>query len=110
MYDGVPRVMPVAVTIPDTTAALAMPKSMIRTTPSWSSRMLDGLRSRCTTGAGLPSIVTPQWALSRPAQSWMPRSRAWDAGNGPDLRIRSSPTPSTSSIEMKGYRPISPKS
>ena len=109
MYDTVPIVVPALVSSFGCTAVgasecsappagrarsiFARPKSRIFAWPRAFTKMLAGLRSRCT--------MPFEWADSSASATWIPSSSSGATSKGP-FRIRSaSVSPSSSSIAMK---------
>ncbi|MFT3770551.1 MAG: hypothetical protein QM820_34415 [Minicystis sp.] len=84
-------------------SALAMPKSMIFTTPSKLTRTLAGVKSRWTTESGVPSAATSECAAVSPAQICEQMKATVRSAKGSWLvcasfRRRESATPWTSSV------------
>ena len=74
MYSGVPMTEPVMVRppVPVSSAPLAMPKSMRRTTPLASRMMFGVFRSRW--------MIPTSWMACRPSATWMLMSKASSVG------------------------------
>ena len=99
MYAVVPRMVPSRVREPAESGAAPpavvnrqSPKSTTLTIPSWVTRMLAGLTSRCT--------IPAEWAAVSAAAIWIASDRASRRGRGPPAKSDCSGRPVTSSMAM----------